>query len=280
MRSNTLPTGSVRCSTIQSLPGQDNRYTYRVMFLPGRQFFPAGTIHISRPSTPSITCTPAGLVTENSMLTCTCTTDKVGQPEGRLRWLRGSSDVIAIGAPGVDRLELRQTLSRSDDGDQFRCRLDWSDEPVTSTMYTASVGYPPSTSALTINPSTTSGSVSVSENTTVVFNCCASCGTAEAQAQIERGDVTSYLVFHCCCGLGCCLGAVGDDQWCRCHLAMETTNERSVDRKNLIKVYDQFPCGQRAKCNASRDCLHRRIQQSGDVGSWLTFDLLRTYWQQ
>ncbi|XP_070202052.1 uncharacterized protein [Littorina saxatilis] len=245
MRSNTLPTGSVRCSTIQSLPGQDNRYTYRVMFLPGRQFFPAGTIHISRPSTPSITCTPAGLVTENSMLTCTCTTDKVGQPEGRLRWLRGSSDVIAIGAPGVDRLELRQTLSRSDDGDQFRCRLDWSDEPVTSTMYTASVG------------------------------C-----TAEAQAQIERGDVTSYLVFHCCCGLGCCLGAVGDDQWCRCHLAMETTNERSVDRKNLIKVYDQFPCGQRAKCNASRDCLHRRIQQSGDVGSWLTFDLLRTYWQQ
>ncbi|XP_070201094.1 uncharacterized protein [Littorina saxatilis] len=143
MTSNTLPTGSATCLVNHTLPDQNGRYTYRVMFLPGRQFFTAETVHISLPSTPTITCTPAGHETEKSRVTCTCTTGNVGQPAGRLQWLNGSSDVIATGAPGVDRLDMRQTLSPSDDGvTQLRCRLDWSDLPVTSSVYNVSVGLP------------------------------------------------------------------------------------------------------------------------------------------
>ncbi|XP_070184219.1 sialic acid-binding Ig-like lectin 10 [Littorina saxatilis] len=191
MTFNTLPTGSARCPVRLSLPDQNGQYTYRVMFLPGRQFFPAGTVNISRPSTPTITCTPPGRVTENNMVTCTCTTDNVGQPAGRLRWLRGSSDIIASSAQGRNRLELSQTLNRSDDGVQFRCRLDWLNMPVTSTVYNASVGYPPSTSELTISPSSTSGSVTVSENSTVSFTCRATGGNPHSTMTLS--DVTSTL---------------------------------------------------------------------------------------
>ncbi|XP_070202048.1 uncharacterized protein [Littorina saxatilis] len=192
MTSNTLPGGSARCPFSIYLPDRNGRYTYRVKFLPGRQFFPAGTFQFSRPTTPTIVCTPTGHVTENSTVTCTCTTDNVGQPEGRLRWLRGSSDVIDSGAPGVDRLELRQTLSRSDDGvTQFRCRLDWSNVTMTSSVYTASVGYPPSTSELTISPSATGGPVAVSENTTVSFTCRATGGNPSTTMTLS--DATSTL---------------------------------------------------------------------------------------
>ncbi|XP_070182481.1 sialic acid-binding Ig-like lectin 10 isoform X2 [Littorina saxatilis] len=189
MTSSTLPTGSASCPVRQSLSDHDGRYTYRVMFLPGRQFFPAETVSISRPSTPTITCTPSGRVTENNTVTCTCTTDNVGQPAGRLRWLRGSSDIIASSAPGGNKLELRQTLNRSDDGVQFRCRLDWSDKSETSTVYNASVGYPPSTSELTISPSSPSRPVTVSENSTVSFTCKATGGNPPSTMTLS--DVTS-----------------------------------------------------------------------------------------
>ncbi|XP_070203170.1 cell adhesion molecule CEACAM1-like [Littorina saxatilis] len=125
------------------------------------------------------------------MVTCTCTTDNVGQPAGRLRWLRGSSDTIASGDPGGNRLELSQTLNRSDDGVQFRCRLDWSNMPVTSTVYNASVGYPPSTSELTISPSSPSRPVTVSENSTVSFTCKATGGNPPSTMTLS--DVTSTL---------------------------------------------------------------------------------------
>ena len=95
-----------------------------------------------RPSAPTITtCSPNGTVPANTAVSCTCTTGSVGQPQGRLKWVKVTDGrQITVGSYGSTTLQMTpQTLTLSDHDVKFRCDVDWV-EDVTGQSFRASVG--------------------------------------------------------------------------------------------------------------------------------------------
>ncbi|KAK7454698.1 hypothetical protein BaRGS_00039544, partial [Batillaria attramentaria] len=97
------------------------------------------------PSVPTISCTPDQWVPANTQLTCTCNTDDIGQPQGRLQWIRDGS-VLSSGGKGVTTLTMPpQNLTQSDHDNsraQVTCRVDWIEDR--SSTHTAKVAWGPS----------------------------------------------------------------------------------------------------------------------------------------
>eukprot|EP00745_Piridium_sociabile_P038554 TRINITY_DN70525_c0_g1_i1.p1 TRINITY_DN70525_c0_g1~~TRINITY_DN70525_c0_g1_i1.p1 ORF type:complete len:118 (-),score=26.12 TRINITY_DN70525_c0_g1_i1:95-427(-) len=99
---------------------------------------------ITRPSPPTISC-PTDVITENTSLTCTCNTNNIGQPGGRLRWYTGSgsSDVsteVISGNYDVSSLSMTWTVSRHDHNvRKFRCINHWTVDITAQYDYTAQV---------------------------------------------------------------------------------------------------------------------------------------------
>ncbi|KAK7491361.1 hypothetical protein BaRGS_00017462 [Batillaria attramentaria] len=91
-----------------------------------------------------------------------------GETEGRLMWYRGlgTNNLINSGTYGDNVLEMTpQVLTLSDHGvTQFRCDVDRAVD-VTGAGYTADVGYPPSSTQLSISPP------KLSENQAVTIDC-------------------------------------------------------------------------------------------------------------
>ena len=95
-----------------------------------------------RPSAPTITtCSPNGTVPANTAVSCMCTTGSVGQPQGRLKWVKVTDGrQITVGGYGSTTLQMTpQTLTLSDHDVKFRCDVDWV-EDVTGQSLRASVG--------------------------------------------------------------------------------------------------------------------------------------------
>lgn len=101
---------------------------------------------LERPKSPTVSCSPQSYVLENTNITCTCSTARLGQPEGYLRWITGE----VINQEGKVReeqefpaqeLHSTQSLAQSDHGNTwFRCEVVWGQENITGNNYTASVG--------------------------------------------------------------------------------------------------------------------------------------------
>ena len=101
-----------------------------------------GRVVAVRPSAPTITtCSPNGTVPANTAVSCTCTTGSVGQPQGRLKWVKvADGSQITAGGYGSTTLQMTpQTLTLSDHDVKFRCDVDWV-EDVTGQLFRASVG--------------------------------------------------------------------------------------------------------------------------------------------
>ena len=95
-----------------------------------------------RPTAPTITtCSPTGTVPANTAVSCTCTTGSVGQPQGRLKWVKvADGSRISGGGYGSTSLQMTpQTLTLSDHNVEFRCDVDWV-EDITGQSFRASVG--------------------------------------------------------------------------------------------------------------------------------------------
>ena len=96
-----------------------------------------------QPSAPTITtCSPNGTVPANTAVSCTCTTSSVGQPQGRLKWVKvADGSQISVGGYGSTTLQMTpQTLTLSDHGvNKFRCDVDWVVN-ITGQSFRASVG--------------------------------------------------------------------------------------------------------------------------------------------
>ncbi|KAK7485507.1 hypothetical protein BaRGS_00023195, partial [Batillaria attramentaria] len=155
------------CTFSKRLPTDDGNYTYTVEISPGNTKR-SGNVEIVRPVAPTVTCSPRPYVPENTNVSCTCNTQNVGRPEGRLRWFGGSgnSNPINSGAYGGRSLiMIPQTLTRSDhDVTTFRCDVEWV-KTISGAEYTASVGYGPTAVQLTSSAST------VNEDQSVTFYC-------------------------------------------------------------------------------------------------------------
>ena len=87
------------------------------------------------------TCSPNGTVPANTAVSCMCTTSSVGQPQGRLKWVKvADGSQISVGDYGSTILQMTsETLTLSDHGVRFRCDVDWV-EDVTGQSFRTSVG--------------------------------------------------------------------------------------------------------------------------------------------
>ena len=95
-----------------------------------------------RPSAPTITTSsPNGTVPANTAVSCTCTTGSVGEPQGRLKWVKvADGSQVSVGGYGSTTLQMTpQTLTLNDHDVKFRCDVDWV-EDVTGESFRASVG--------------------------------------------------------------------------------------------------------------------------------------------
>ena len=94
-----------------------------------RHFFVSSS---DRPVAPSLpTCDGGEYIPENTNVSCTCSTDNIGTPAGRLRWTKtgNPSIVLASGDYGRASLSVSQTLQRDDhQSTQFLCSVDWASE--------------------------------------------------------------------------------------------------------------------------------------------------------
>ncbi|KAK7467742.1 hypothetical protein BaRGS_00037017 [Batillaria attramentaria] len=155
------------CTFSKGLPTDDGNYTYNVGISPGNTQR-SGNVEIVRPVAPTVTCSPRPYVPENTNVSCTCTTQNVGRPEGRLRWFRGSGNNKPInnGAYGGSSLIMTpQKLTLNDHNvTTFRCDVEWV-ETISGAAYTASVGYSPTALKFTLSAST------VNEGQSVTFHC-------------------------------------------------------------------------------------------------------------
>ncbi|KAK7454702.1 hypothetical protein BaRGS_00039548, partial [Batillaria attramentaria] len=118
---------------------------YKAVVYPGATSTVYGPLNFDTPSVPTISCTPGQWVPANTQLTCTCNTDDIGQPQGRLQWIRDGS-VLSSGGKGVTTLTMPpQNLTQSDHGNsraQVTCRVDWIEDR--SATHTAKVAWGPS----------------------------------------------------------------------------------------------------------------------------------------
>ncbi|KAK7467746.1 hypothetical protein BaRGS_00037021, partial [Batillaria attramentaria] len=114
---------------------------YKAVVYPGATSTVYGPLNVEHPDSPRLTCSPSPYVPEESTVSCTCSTQSVGKPSGRLRWFKGNdnNNVINSGNYGNTKLNMTpQTLSRSDHGAVFRCDVDWI-KPILGGKYNASL---------------------------------------------------------------------------------------------------------------------------------------------
>ncbi|KAK7485521.1 hypothetical protein BaRGS_00023209, partial [Batillaria attramentaria] len=164
---------SVKCSFIKPFPTVTGTLEYSVFISPGSvtpHVSFAGSNTIESPVSPSVTCSPSPYVPENQNVTCTCSTQSLGNPEGRLMWFRGNNFINTGNYGDTSLVMTPQTLTLSDHGNTiFRCGVDWI-QAIQGKQYTASVGYGPPRPTLTVS------AVEVTENQTVTFSCQADAG--------------------------------------------------------------------------------------------------------
>ncbi|KAL8588597.1 hypothetical protein ACOMHN_034051 [Nucella lapillus] len=139
---------SGRCDVTMSIPVTSGTYSCNVTVNPGNTQTSCGSFTITHPSPPTISC-PSDFIPENSPLTCTCNANNIGQPGGRLRWYNGtgsdiSTEVVSANYD-VTTLEMTRTVTRGDNGRQFRCVDDWMVKVNAPSDYTASVAWGPDT---------------------------------------------------------------------------------------------------------------------------------------
>ncbi|KAL8566447.1 hypothetical protein ACOMHN_015083 [Nucella lapillus] len=92
---------------------------------------------------------PSDFIPENTLLTCTCNTNNIGKPGGRLRWYTGtgsdfSTEVVSANHD-ITTLEMTWTVKRGDHGRKFRCINNWTVKVNAGSDYTASVAWGPDT---------------------------------------------------------------------------------------------------------------------------------------
>ena len=155
MNSNRPPTHRFNLMIFVDVVDVDFRSAYFVLSVVFRMFcsacflpdvllcvFCTGRVVAVRPSAPNITtCSPNGTVPANTAVSCTCTTGSVGQPQGRLKWVKvADGSQISVGDYGSTILQMTsETLTLSDHGVRFRCDVDWV-EDVTGQSFRTSVG--------------------------------------------------------------------------------------------------------------------------------------------
>ncbi|KAL8608864.1 hypothetical protein ACOMHN_063939 [Nucella lapillus] len=147
---------SGRCDVTMSLPVTSGLYSCSVTVNPGNTQTPCGRFTITRPSPPTISC-PSDVIPENTLLTCTCNANNIGQPGGRLRWYNGtgsdfSTEVVSANYD-VTTLEMTWAVTRGDDGKKFRCVNNWTVKVNAGSDYTASVAWGPDTVSIDGNTS-------------------------------------------------------------------------------------------------------------------------------
>ncbi|KAL8602432.1 hypothetical protein ACOMHN_067122 [Nucella lapillus] len=139
---------SGRCDVTMSIPATSGTYSCSVTVNPGNTQTPCGRFTITRPSPPTISC-PSDFIPENTLLTCACNANNIGQPGGRLRWYTGtgsdfSTEVVSANYD-VTTLEMMRTVTRGDHGRKFRCVNNWTVNVNATSDYTASVAWGPDT---------------------------------------------------------------------------------------------------------------------------------------
>ncbi|XP_070201159.1 uncharacterized protein [Littorina saxatilis] len=166
------------CDVILPFLIDTGAYDCSVAVSPGNTQVSSDTFQIVRPSQPVLSC-PSDPVPENSTVTCTCSTDNIGQPGGRLRLYTGTNNnfdtEVISGAYDVSSLTMTWQVTRSDhDVRQFRCVNNWSVNVTAQDGFTVTVATSPSMVNLTLNSQ--SGLLQVKENQslTVGFICTAS----------------------------------------------------------------------------------------------------------
>ncbi|KAL8560666.1 hypothetical protein ACOMHN_053326 [Nucella lapillus] len=147
---------SGRCDITISMPATSGTYSCSVSVNPGNTQTSCGSFTITRPSPPTISC-PSDFIPENTPLTCTCNTNNIGQPGGRLRWYTGTgSDVsteVVSASYDVPTLEMTRPVTRADHGRKFRCVNNWMVKVNAASDYTASVACKPrSITAMPVPP--------------------------------------------------------------------------------------------------------------------------------
>ncbi|KAL8588604.1 hypothetical protein ACOMHN_034058 [Nucella lapillus] len=139
---------SGRCDVTMPIPVTSGTYSCSVTVNPGNTQTSWGSFTITRPSPPTISC-PSDFIPENTTLTCTCNTNNIGQPGGRLRWYKGTgSDIsteVVSASYDVTTLEMTQTVIRGVNGTKFRCVNNWMVKVNAASDYTASVAWGPDT---------------------------------------------------------------------------------------------------------------------------------------
>ncbi|KAL8566429.1 hypothetical protein ACOMHN_015065 [Nucella lapillus] len=133
---------SGRCDVTMPIPVTSGTYSCNVTVNPGNTQTSWGSFTITRPSPPTISC-PSDFIPENTTLTCTCNTNNIGQPGGRLRWYKGTgSDIsteVVSASYDVTTLEMTQTVIRGVNGTTFCCVNNWMMKVNAASDYTASV---------------------------------------------------------------------------------------------------------------------------------------------
>lgn len=78
-----------------------------------------------KPSVPRIdTCIPDTWVPKNSEMSCSCRADSLGQPQGRLLWLRNRTRLL-VGEYSDRSLDFKTTLNGNENEEQFECIVEW-----------------------------------------------------------------------------------------------------------------------------------------------------------
>ncbi|KAK7485542.1 hypothetical protein BaRGS_00023230, partial [Batillaria attramentaria] len=131
------------CSVTADIPPTSGTYYYRIVVHPGGTENVSDPVTVDEPSTPTITsCSPDFWAPIGSQLMCTCNTNDIGQPTGRLQWVRNGS-VVKSGNYGDNSLSTTQvTLTQGDDGSQFTCRVEWIQDKQSAT-HTVRVAWGP-----------------------------------------------------------------------------------------------------------------------------------------
>ncbi|XP_076457684.1 uncharacterized protein LOC143291615 [Babylonia areolata] len=181
--------------THQPLPTTSGLYNYTVTLLPGRLAVDAGTVRIKKPAVPAVSgCGGEGYIPENTTISCMCTTDTIGEPFGRLRWMKfghRNHAIIKDGGYGNSSLALSLTLHRNDhQHTRYRCDVEWT-EDMNGSAVEFKVGYPPTGVFLGLNGRQSNRTVD--EHRPVDFTCQNSNGRPDPTLSLVKTDNNTVL---------------------------------------------------------------------------------------
>ncbi|KAL8617300.1 hypothetical protein ACOMHN_064746 [Nucella lapillus] len=184
------------CKLTSDIPTDPGVYTYRVQLFPGLSTVTAGTVQIAKPEAPTLSgCGGEDYVRENTNVTCTCSTNAIGQPQGRLQWVKiGDSSVKKEGSYGASSLTVSLMLVRLDhQSTQFLCILDWATD-ILGTTVKFNVGYPPTKVFCGINGQ--QNDLTVNEYQSVRFCCQKDDGRPDPSLSLVKKDNNTVLLTN------------------------------------------------------------------------------------